>query len=158
MKPSSRFAGARMDKVALLSDRARNELFLETAAAMKTTPAIAEKDFWVVWVLYRLFFDASLNPILQFKGGTSLSKAFGVIGRFSEDIDLVLDWREVTRENPEAERSRNQQNKFNEEMNRQAKSYIAKKLLPQISNTTLPCWHSLQQKRRHWITLTCWLP
>ncbi len=50
MKPSGRFAGARMDKVALLPDRARNELFSETAAAMKTTPAIAEKDFWVVWV------------------------------------------------------------------------------------------------------------
>jgi nucleotidyltransferase AbiEii toxin of type IV toxin-antitoxin system len=53
-------------------------------------PAIIEKDFWVVWTLKHLYElpDASL---FNFKGGTSLSKAFGVIQRFSEDIDLIID-------------------------------------------------------------------
>lgn len=36
----------------------------------------------------------------MFKGGTSLSKVFNLIGRFSEDIDLILDWRLVSKENP----------------------------------------------------------
>jgi len=40
-----------MHKVANLSDKERSELFSETASRMKTTNAIAEKDFWVVWVL-----------------------------------------------------------------------------------------------------------
>jgi predicted nucleotidyltransferase component of viral defense system len=43
-------------------------------------PAITGKDFWVVWVLDKLFGHAQLKNILQFKGGTSLSKAFNVIG------------------------------------------------------------------------------
>ncbi len=60
-----------MDNVARLPESDRNALFGETARIMKTTPAITEKDFWVVWVLGKLFCDARLRPILQFKGGTS---------------------------------------------------------------------------------------
>ena len=52
------------------------------------TPAIAEKDFWVTFVLERIFSDEKLSPILIFNGGTSLSKVYGFIERFSEDIDL----------------------------------------------------------------------
>ena len=50
----------------------------------------SEKDFWVCWLLGLLFADAELAPHLVFKGGTSLSKVYGVIDRFSEDIDLSL--------------------------------------------------------------------
>ena len=78
----------------------KNEIFTETAHMMSTTVSIIEKDFWVVWVLGRIFSDARLNSILIFKGGTSLSKVFNLIGRFSEDIDLILDWRLVTQEDP----------------------------------------------------------
>ena len=50
--------------------------------------AIIEKDFWVGWALDTLFNSAKDGgPRLLFKGGTSLSKAFGLISRFSEDID-----------------------------------------------------------------------
>ena len=63
-----------MDKVAQLAEKERNALFAETAAAMRTVPAIAEKDFWVVWVLDKLFGHPNLKRILQFKGGTSLSR------------------------------------------------------------------------------------
>ena len=89
-----------MNKVANLSKEQRKELFSETAALMNTTNAIVEKDFWVVWTLGKRFEDERLNKILMFKGGTSLSKVFNLIGRFSEDIDLILDWRLVTKENP----------------------------------------------------------
>jgi hypothetical protein len=52
---------------------------------------IAEKDFWVCWLLRLIFADAEIGGHLVFKGGTSLSKVFGVIQRFSEDIDLSVD-------------------------------------------------------------------
>ncbi len=119
-----------MHRVARLPANERADLFRETAALMRTTPAIVEKDFWVVWVLAQLFAQPELARVLKFKGGTSLSKVFGVIGRFSEDIDLILDWREVVRDDPRAERSKTQQNIVNEAANAQAEQYIAQQLLP----------------------------
>lgn len=127
-----------MDSVASLSARERNALFAETAAAMSTVPAIAEKDFWVVWALDKLFAHTQLKRILQFKGGTSLSKAFHLIGRFSEDIDLILDWREVTQGDPHQARSKSQQTKFNETTNGQARIYIKQNLLPEVSALLAP--------------------
>lgn len=121
-----------MDKVAHLPPRERSDLFAETATAMRTTPAIIEKDFWVVWVLSRVFANSDLARILKFKGGTSLSKVFGLIGRFSEDIDLILDWREVVQGDPNAERSKTQQIKFNEGTNAEAINYINTTLLPLV--------------------------
>ena len=47
-----------------------------------------EKDFWVCWTLSRLFSSPELKKSLRFKGGTSLSKVYGVIDRFSEDLDF----------------------------------------------------------------------
>lgn len=52
-----------------------------------------EKDLWVCYMLDYLFHRCALKDNLPFKGGTSLSKAYGLIERFSEDIDLILDWR-----------------------------------------------------------------
>lgn len=53
-------------------------------------PSIVEKDFWVCRALNILFQEDSLNPYLCFRGGTSLSKAYRIIRRFSEDIDVAL--------------------------------------------------------------------
>ena len=121
-----------MDKVARLPQQDRSDLFAETANIMRTTPSIVEKDFWVVWVLSRVFANADLARILKFKGGTSLSKVFGLIGRFSEDIDLILDWREVAQDDPEAKRSKSQQIKFNEATKAEAEKYIDTVLLPKV--------------------------
>jgi hypothetical protein len=74
---------------------ARNEQLdaLEVAAAAVGMPThLLEKDVWVVWAL-DVFFESSLGSALTFKGGTSLSKAYGVIDRFSEDVDLTVDIR-----------------------------------------------------------------
>ena len=51
---------------------------------------IVEKDFWVCWLLGHVFATPQLGMECFFKGGTSLSKVFGAIDRFSEDIDLGL--------------------------------------------------------------------
>jgi hypothetical protein len=61
-------------------------------AALRTgvSAVILEKDFWVSWLLGMLFALPDIAPYLVFKGGTSLSKVYGVIDRFSEDIDLCL--------------------------------------------------------------------
>ena len=128
-----------MNRVANLSKEQRKELFSETATLMNTTNAIVEKDFWVVWTLGKIFEDERLNKILMFKGGTSLSKVFNLIGRFSEDIDLILDWRLVTKENPlQEQQSKNKQVKFNEQINENAKVYIKNELLPIISQILSP--------------------
>lgn len=121
-----------MEAVALFSIEQRRELFSETAAVLATTPAVVEKDFWVTRTLARLFQDAQLEQVLRFKGGTSLSKVFGVIERFSEDIDLILDWRTVAEEDPLAERSGTQQQRLNQSINAAAAVYIQRQLLEQV--------------------------
>ena len=139
--------GSVMNKVSNLTVEHRNELFVETAKQMRTTNAIVEKDFWVVWTLDKLFADSRLNKILMFKGGTSLSKVFDLIGRFSEDIDLILDWELLTGENPYAERSKNKQTKFNGKINDDAKQYIATVLLPIVSELLSPhCLCKIDEK------------
>lgn len=73
------------------SDADRRDLFLGSAARLGTAVQNIEKDFWVCWTLDALFNGlAKSEPRLLFKGGTSLSKAFGLISRFSEDIDITV--------------------------------------------------------------------
>lgn len=65
-------------------------LYIQQAAIRRNvSPIIIEKDFWVCWLLSVLF-TTEFADSLVFKGGTSLSKVFGAIDRFSEDIDLSL--------------------------------------------------------------------
>jgi hypothetical protein len=69
----------------------RRDLFLATAARLGTTVQNVEKDFWVCWTLDALFNGLpSSGPRLLFKGGTSLSKGYGLTERFSEDIDITV--------------------------------------------------------------------
>lgn len=69
----------------------RRDLFLTTASRLGTPVGNVEKDFWVCWTLDQLYHArAADQPRLLFKGGTSLSKAHGLIRRFSEDIDVTV--------------------------------------------------------------------
>jgi hypothetical protein len=80
-----------MDQFALLRVEERATIFREAAARLGVGAAtVVEKDFWVCWTLKRIFSLPAL-PGPLFKGGTSLSKAYEVIERFSEDVDIVLD-------------------------------------------------------------------
>ena len=65
------------------------ELVQATASHLRIPAAHVEKDYWVTQVLKRLH-ESDYSGAVVFKGGTSLSKAFGLIERFSEDIDLAL--------------------------------------------------------------------
>ena len=74
-----------------LPQRDRRDVFEAAASRLDTLPSYVEKDFWVGLVLNLLFTRLpNGHPGLLLKGGTSLSKAFGLIERFSEDIDLVI--------------------------------------------------------------------
>lgn len=84
-----------MDKVARLTAQDRRDIFSEAASRLGIRPTIIEKDFWVCVTLKLLFQKSRFAKHLVFKGGTSLSKAHGLIERFSENIDLVLDWTPI---------------------------------------------------------------
>lgn len=73
-----------------LSAERRTRAFEQAAAGRAGQQVMLEKDFWVTWLLGVLFALPEVAPHLVFKGGTSLSKVYGVIDRFSEDVDLCL--------------------------------------------------------------------
>ena len=82
---------AAFNTVITASQADRRDLFLAAAARLGTAVQNVEKDFWVCWTLDALFNGLPADgPRLLFKGGTSLSKAFGLIARFSEDIDITV--------------------------------------------------------------------
>lgn len=81
-----------MNQIAQTSPAERAEIFTETADRKDLPEAIVEKDFWVCWILKQLFSIEDFSGRLLFKGGTSLSKIFHAINRFSEDIDLAVDY------------------------------------------------------------------
>ena len=103
-----------MHRIARLPVPERQELFQNTAARSGMNAAIIEKDFWVCLVLDYLFHDCKWKNGIAFKGGTSLSKVYKLIERFSEDIDLILDWRVLGygMNEPWEDRSNTKQQKF----------------------------------------------
>ena len=75
------------------SAETRRDAFTIAGERRRLLPLLIEKDFWVCWTLERLFALPEFRDHLLFKGGTSLSKVYGLIQRFSEDIDLSLSRR-----------------------------------------------------------------
>jgi hypothetical protein len=107
---------------------------LEQARAKIGRPAhLLEKDVWVVWTLGALF-DSPLAADLTFKGGTSLSKAYGVIDRFSEDIDLTCDIRKLAADLTGGEESipvsRSQASKWSKAVRDRLPDWIARTVRP----------------------------
>jgi len=80
-----------MDAFLRLSPEERRLACQQVDEQMRLQAVSVEKDFWVCWTLRELFALPDIGQHLTFKGGTSLSKAWGLIQRFSEDIDLVVD-------------------------------------------------------------------
>lgn len=116
-----------------LSREDQNEA-LETARAQTDRPThLLEKDVWVVWTLAALF-DSPLAADLTFKGGTSLSKAYKVIDRFSEDLDLTYDIRRLIDDlvsNEEAlPTTRSQANKWTKAVRDRLPDWIASSVRP----------------------------
>lgn len=96
---------------------------------------LLEKDVWVVWTL-RALFDAPLAADLTFKGGTSLSKVYKVIDRFSEDIDLTYDIRklipDLIGEGGELPPSRSQAGKWTQAVRHRLPDWIRQNVQPVI--------------------------
>ena len=107
-------------------------LIKNTSQKMGINQGIVEKDYWVCFILDYLFNYSEWKNNFVFKGGTSLSKCFNVIKRFSEDIDLILDWRQLgyNEKEPWEKRSNNKQDKFNKESNVKVGEFIEKELIP----------------------------
>ncbi len=81
-----------MDQFAVFPANERR-LYFEQAAERdgQLSPQLIEKDFWVCWSLGLLFSIDEFRDHLTFKGGTSLSKVYQAIDRFSEDVDIAID-------------------------------------------------------------------
>ena len=75
-----------------LKPEEQSQIYRALAPRLTRSPVVLEKDVWVCWVLQTLFTMSDRLP-MAFKGGTSLSKVFGAIARFSEDVDITLDYR-----------------------------------------------------------------
>ena len=123
-----------MRNVARLPESDRRELFRNTADKMGLNDAIVEKDFWVCFTLDYLFHRCPWKDAITFKGGTSLSKGYQLISRFSEDIDLILDWRVLGygKDEPWEKRSNTKQDAFNKEANARAEVFLAEQFGPTI--------------------------
>ena len=113
--------------IARLKDSDRMDLFRNTASKMGLNDAIVEKDFWVCYTLDFLFHRTPWFDHFSFKGGTSLSKAYHLISRFSEDIDLIMDWRLIGygKDEPWEVRSKSKQEAYNLEMNARTEAFLA---------------------------------
>lgn len=117
--------------LALPEDERR--MYLEQAAVRRNlSTVILEKDFWVCWLL-SLLFRSEFAGSLVFKGGTSLSKVFDVIDRFSEDIDLSLSPSFLNL--PEAGTSRNQASKWMTKAEAACGVAVQKKIAPSLETT-----------------------
>lgn len=76
--------------------KADREAAFRIASTHTGYPAhVVEKDFWVTYLLDTLFNHLTHTHRLMFKGGTSLSKCYSLIERFSEDIDLSLNMEDL---------------------------------------------------------------
>ena len=80
-----------MNNFIKLSAEERNAYFAKASEITGLPIHIIEKDFWVCWILKKLFSLEGVKDYLTFKGGTSLSKVYNLIKRFSEDIDVSVE-------------------------------------------------------------------
>lgn len=112
----------------------RGVLVDRAAADMGMAPAIVEKDLWVCYTLDLLFHRFEYSGGIVFKGGTSLSKCFGLIQRFSEDIDLILDWRLLgySEDEPWEPRSNSAQERFKADSIARTEAFLAGDFAPRL--------------------------
>lgn len=116
-----------------LSQEEQYELLTRASASTKISPLLVEKDFWVVFLLNNIFLSSLAND-LTFKGGTSLSKCFNIISRFSEDIDLTIDSSIFNDSNMKPFLSQNDIKRLLEKNNTLANEYVFEKFIPILSH------------------------
>lgn len=110
-----------------LTEQNKQNIFREVAMGINLPPAAIEKDWWVVRTL-EMVFASSIASHTVFKGGTSLSKAWNLIDRFSEDIDLALDRKLLGFDKTDAEMNGSQVSKLREASGK----FITEKYFPEL--------------------------
>lgn len=126
-----------MNSFLTLPDNRKKAAYEQTSAAIKVPASYIEKDLWVCWVLKELFVDEELASHLTFRGGTSLSKAFGLIARFSEDIDLSVSrsWLGINAENaPENATNPSQLQRRQKELRKRARERLLEVIAPKLQS------------------------
>lgn len=114
-----------MDKFYNIPDDVKAEILRNTGEKTNLPAYAIEKDWWVVQTL-AILFEMEIGKHMVFKGGTSLSKAWGLIERFSEDIDLAVDRRFYGFEG-------DLQKKQRTNLRKKANTYITEQLYPELS-------------------------
>lgn len=128
-----------MKELLELSKEERTQYFTQAIARSEKikNPIVIEKDFWVCWTLDKIF-KSELAPHVIFKGGTSLSKCYGMIDRFSEDIDLTLskEYIGITDDvDPAGATGRSQRDKRSDQFNKLYEDKINNVIQPLLFKT-----------------------
>ena len=111
----------------------KRDIFINVSKKLKIQPEYIEKDFWVCLILYILFTKSDYKNDIVFGGGTSLSKCYGVIKRFSEDIDIAINWDKMGFDtNPNEGKSKTQRKLIVEKVRNSTLQFIKNKLLLDI--------------------------
>jgi hypothetical protein len=124
-----------VDDFARLPSSERRIFFEQTAAHRKLVPQIIEKDFWVCWCLKRLFALDEFKGHLTFKGGTSLSKIYRAIERFSEDVDVAIERGCLGfggNDEPEKGQTRKEQKRRRDALAEACRDAVANRIQPQL--------------------------
>ncbi|UUD36022.1 nucleotidyl transferase AbiEii/AbiGii toxin family protein [Mycoplasmopsis citelli] len=119
-----------------LSAEQKDFVIERTVRKLKTSLAVIEKDLWVCILLKYLFNDFKYKDYLVFKGGTSLSKVYNLIERFSEDIDLALNWEVLgyPQKEPYEARSYTKQEKYLDKLNENTSEFLKNEVIPAIES------------------------
>lgn len=144
-----------------LSRKDQAEALEVAAASTGCPPHLLEKDIWVVWTLSAIY-QSSFAHKLTFKGGTSLSKVFRIIERFSEDVDLTYDIRELVpdllRNGDPIPASSSQAKKMTDKVRHRLADWIRNSLQPMLESAIqqedIPARLSIAGKENEKIILT----
>lgn len=134
-----------MSAFALESAKDRADFIYQFAIPAQIPAYIVEKDFWVCWLLGRIFATPRLGADCVFKGGTSLSKVFGAIKRFSEDIDMgltpaSLGWNEAELDDaPSGSQRRKRMDKISADCATTVETTFRAELEKAVSDVLGPC-------------------
>ena len=116
-----------------LPEELKRNILIAAGNKLNIPEVILEKDIWICWILDKLF---TLPQKMSFKGGTSLSKTFNLIDRFSEDLDITIDYRNFIEPIDFKKISNSQLKKTSDALKPNLHFFVSKIALPFINNHT----------------------
>ncbi|MBS0289757.1 MAG: nucleotidyl transferase AbiEii/AbiGii toxin family protein [Proteobacteria bacterium] len=117
-----------------LSPNDQNEILQTSFQALNKFPQVLEKDIWICWTLEKLFSMPNAHP-MAFKGGTSLSKVSNLIERFSEDVDITIDYKSFNTDDPfDPSTSNTKRKKISDQLKLFLKDYVTNEIAPYLKS------------------------